>query len=107
MGASGSGKSTILKLLPRQYDPYDGAVLVDKQDLRSVSIASVRKQIGLGPQDTVLFDESMLYNLMYGDLNATEADALEVGSGFSSICSSICLGRTLGVVFGEFSSNSM
>jgi len=80
VGASGSGKSTILKLIMRQYDPLIGSVSVDGQDLRHVDIASLRQQLGLVPQDTVLFDESMLYNLQYGNLNASDGAALQVAS---------------------------
>ena len=86
VGGSGSGKSTILKLLLRWYDPCEGSVCIDGQDLRNVSLTSLRKQIGLVPQDTVLFDESMIYNLMYGNLNSSEAAALEVLSVLFVCC---------------------
>ncbi len=76
VGPSGSGKSTVLKLISRAYDPSAGKVLIDGQDVRSVSLPSLRRQLGLVPQDTILFDETMLYNLKYGDLDATDDAAL-------------------------------
>lgn len=80
VGSSGSGKSTVLKLILRSYDPVSGAVTIDGQDLRDVSLPSLREQLGLVPQDTILFDETMLYNLRYGDLRATEEEVLGVAA---------------------------
>ena len=76
VGLSGSGKSTVLKLIMRSYDPQSGRVLIDGQDIQGVSLSSLRRQIGLVPQDTILFDDTVLYNLRYGDLNASEEAAL-------------------------------
>jgi ABC-type transport system involved in Fe-S cluster assembly fused permease/ATPase subunit len=76
VGSSGSGKSTVLKLIMRAYDPQAGRVLIDGQDVSKVSLHSLRDQLGLVPQDTILFDESMLYNLRYGDLDAPESAAI-------------------------------
>ncbi|KAL1499436.1 hypothetical protein AB1Y20_011641 [Prymnesium parvum] len=78
VGTSGSGKSTILKLILRLYDPDSGTVSIDGQDIQRVSITSLRQQLGLVPQDTILFDESMLYNLRYGNMSATDDDAIRV-----------------------------
>jgi ATP-binding cassette, subfamily B, heavy metal transporter len=66
VGPSGSGKSTIGRLLFRFYDVTDGAVLIDGQDVRDVTQTSLRAQIGIVPQDTVLFNDSILYNIAYG-----------------------------------------
>ena len=66
VGHSGSGKSTLARLLFRFYDVDAGAVLVDGQDIRSVTQQSLRKAIGIVPQDTVLFNDSIAYNIAYG-----------------------------------------
>ena len=77
MGESGSGKSTCFKLLYRFYDPDDGAIKIDGHDLRDLTLESLRKQIGVVPQDTVLFNASIMYNLHYANADATEADVYE------------------------------
>jgi ABC-type transport system involved in Fe-S cluster assembly fused permease/ATPase subunit len=77
VGPSGSGKSTISRLLFRFYDPTGGAVLIDDQDLRAVDQASVRHAIGIVPQDTVLFNDTIGYNIRYGRPSATEAEMHE------------------------------
>src|SRR6185503_14528621 len=66
VGASGAGKSTISRLLFRFYDVGGGAVRIDGQDIRDVTQASVRASIGIVPQDTVLFNDSVYYNIAYG-----------------------------------------
>jgi len=71
VGASGSGKSTIGRLLFRFYDVSDGALLVDGQDVRDISQASLQKNIGVVPQDTVLFNDTIFYNISYGDPSAS------------------------------------
>ena len=73
VGASGAGKSTIGRLLYRFYDVDGGAILIDGQDLRSVSQASLRAAIGVVPQDTVLFNDSIYYNIAYGRPDASPA----------------------------------
>jgi ATP-binding cassette subfamily B protein len=72
VGPSGSGKSTIVRLLFRFYDPQSGQVLIDGQDLRDVTQASVRAAIGLVPQDVVLFNDTLAYNIAYGRPDASE-----------------------------------
>ncbi len=74
VGPSGAGKSTILKLLYRFYDPSAGRVLIDGQDLRSVTQESLRGVLGLVPQDVVLFNDTLRYNIAYGRLEASQAD---------------------------------
>ena len=71
VGPSGSGKSTIARLLYRFYDVTDGRILIDGQDLRQVKQASVRAAIGIVPQDTVLFNDTIFYNIAYGRPGAT------------------------------------
>ncbi|XP_064072654.1 ATP-binding cassette sub-family B member 6 [Vanessa tameamea] len=76
VGPSGAGKSTVMRLLFRFYDVNEGAVLVDGQDVRTVTQASLRAAVGVVPQDTVLFNNSVRYNIQYGKLTATPADII-------------------------------
>ena len=71
VGPSGSGKSTISRLLFRFYDPQKGKILIDGQDISLVSQDSLRAAIGMVPQDTVMFNASIGYNIGYGRANAT------------------------------------
>lgn len=72
VGPSGAGKSTVLKLLYRFYDPSSGAVRIDGQDLRDVTQESLRAALGLVPQDVVLFNDTIRYNIAYGKPDATQ-----------------------------------
>ncbi len=72
VGFSGGGKSTLVRLLFRFYDVTKGRVLIDGQDISQVTQDSLRKAIGIVPQDTVLFNETIFYNIQYGNLNASE-----------------------------------
>ncbi|MGH1465826.1 MAG: ABCB family ABC transporter ATP-binding protein/permease [Cognatishimia sp.] len=74
VGASGSGKSTIGRLLFRFYDVHSGALRIDGQDVRDVTQQSLHDAIGVVPQDTVLFNDTIRYNIAYGRDGATEAD---------------------------------
>jgi ATP-binding cassette subfamily B protein len=74
VGPSGSGKSTIGRLLFRFYDVTDGALRIDGQDVRDVQQESLHAQIGVVPQDTVLFNDSIFYNIAYGRPEATRAE---------------------------------
>ena len=74
VGPNGCGKSTLLGLLPRFYDPDHGAVLVDGVNLRTASLRSLRKQIGLVTQDTVLFNDTIFANIAYGKPGATREE---------------------------------
>lgn len=76
-GPSGAGKSTVLKLLFRFYDPSAGRVLVDGQDARAVTQASLRDALGLVPQDVVLFNDTLRYNIGYGRPEAGDDDILQ------------------------------
>ncbi|WP_323006969.1 ABC transporter ATP-binding protein/permease [Pseudorhodobacter sp.] len=76
VGPSGSGKSTVGRLLFRFYDVLGGAVRIDGQDLRDVSQDSLHAQIGVVPQDTVLFNDTVRYNIAYGRPEATEAEVI-------------------------------
>ncbi|MGH6949568.1 MAG: ABCB family ABC transporter ATP-binding protein/permease [Vitreimonas sp.] len=74
VGPSGAGKSTVLKLLFRFYDPSAGKVLIDGQQLRDVTQASLRSALGLVPQDVVLFNDTIRYNIAYGKPEATQIE---------------------------------
>lgn len=74
VGPSGAGKSTVLKLLFRFYDPLSGRVLIDGQDLREVTQDSLRSALGLVPQDVVLFNDTIRYNIAYGRPEATQRE---------------------------------
>jgi subfamily B ATP-binding cassette protein MsbA len=77
VGASGAGKSTILSLILRLYDPTSGAVKIDGRDLRSITQKSLREQIGLVSQETFLFHDTILSNIQFGQLGATPEEVRE------------------------------
>lgn len=74
VGASGSGKSTIINLILRFYDVSSGSISIDDQDIRSVTLASLRNQLALVSQEIVLFDDSVRANIAYGRLDATDEE---------------------------------
>lgn len=74
VGPSGAGKSTISRLLFRFYDIQEGSITIDGQDLRDITQQSLRAAIGMVPQDTVLFNDSIAYNIRYGRVDANEDD---------------------------------
>ena len=74
VGPSGAGKSTLARLLYRFYEPQSGSVRVAGQDIRAVTQASVRRAIGIVPQDTVLFNDTIAYNIRYGRPGATDEE---------------------------------
>jgi ABC-type multidrug transport system fused ATPase/permease subunit len=77
VGHSGCGKSTLIRLLYRLYECTSGSVTIDGQDVKSVRMDSLRKHIGVVPQDTVLFNDTIGYNLHYGNLSAPWTKVLE------------------------------
>nr|XP_008194673.1 PREDICTED: ATP-binding cassette sub-family B member 6, mitochondrial isoform X2 [Tribolium castaneum] len=81
VGPSGSGKSTIIRLLFRFYDVETGSVIIDGQNIKTVTQESLRRAIGVVPQDTVLFNNTIRYNIKYGRLTATDADVIEAARG--------------------------
>ena len=78
VGPTGAGKSTISKIFFRFYDPASGSILIDNQDIRKVTQKSLRKQIAVVPQDTVLFNETLFYNISYGNPNSSKEEIVQV-----------------------------
>ena len=78
VGHSGAGKSTILNLIPRFYDPNSGDILIDDQSIYHSTISSLRKNISLVTQDTTLFDDTIKNNIAYANLNASDEEIKEV-----------------------------
>lgn len=74
VGHTGCGKTTLVNLIPRFYDPVIGAVLIDDYDIRDVTVASLRAQIGIVLQESTLFDETIRNNIRYGKLDATDRE---------------------------------
>lgn len=83
VGPSGAGKSTIGRLMFRFYDPWTGRILIDGQDIASITQASLRAAIGIVPQDSVLFNDTIGYNVAYGREGATLADVEAAARGAS------------------------
>jgi ATP-binding cassette, subfamily B, bacterial MsbA len=77
VGANGCGKSTLLGLLPRFYDSNHGSILIDGLELRKVNLRSLRRQIGIVTQDTILFDDTIYNNILYGNRRATRTQVEE------------------------------
>jgi len=77
IGSTGSGKSTIVNLIPRFYDVTGGALCIDGIDVRAVTQASLRAQIGIVPQETLLFGGTIRENILYGRLEASQAEVIE------------------------------
>ena len=74
VGPSGAGKSTVASLLPRFYDVNDGSISIDGTDIRGVTLNSLREQVGIVPQETILFNGSVYDNILYGRLDATKEE---------------------------------
>ncbi|MCO5190708.1 MAG: ABC transporter ATP-binding protein/permease [Anaerolineae bacterium] len=74
VGPSGAGKSTLVNLIPRFYDVGEGAISIDDVDIRDVTLHSLREQIGIVPQETILFSDTVYANILYGKLDATRSE---------------------------------
>ena len=83
VGQSGAGKSTIINLIPRFYDPQSGLVQIDNQDIKNVRLNSLRKHISLVSQDIVLFDDTIRKNISYANQNATQEE-IEIACKFAA-----------------------
>ena len=101
VGSSGAGKSTIGRLLFRFYDVTAGAFRIDGQDLRDISQQSLRKAIGVVPQDTVLFNDSIFYNIVYGRQNATRQEVIEAAKNAQLHDFIMSLPKTYDTMVGE------
>ena len=77
VGPSGAGKSTIANLIPRFYDVTDGVIKIDGLDIRDVTLNSLREQIGIVPQETLLFSTTVMENIRYGRLDATDEEVIQ------------------------------
>lgn len=77
VGTSGAGKTSLVHLLPRFYDPTSGCITIDGVDIRNVSLASLRAQIGIVSQDVILFDDTLWQNIRYGNPQASDAQVEE------------------------------
>jgi len=76
VGPSGAGKTTLLNLIPRFYEVKEGAILIDGRDIRAVTLESLRDQIAVVTQDTILFNDTVRYNVAYGNLKAGEGEII-------------------------------
>jgi subfamily B ATP-binding cassette protein MsbA len=74
VGRSGAGKTTLVNLIPRFYDVSDGMIAIDGRDIRDVTLKSLRAQVGIVTQETVLFDDTIANNIAYGSIQATPAE---------------------------------
>lgn len=77
VGPSGAGKSTLINLIPRFYDVAEGSIRIDGYDVRDVTLRSLREQVGIVPQESILFSGSVLENIRYGRLDATDEEVVE------------------------------
>jgi len=84
LGMTGSGKSSVINLIPRFYDPTEGRILVDGQDIRQVTVNSLREQIGIVLQDTTLFASTIRENIAFGRPGAAEADVVAAAKAASA-----------------------
>eukprot|EP00871_Galdieria_phlegrea_P000307 jgi/Galph1/1277/GphlegSOOS_G5969.1 len=101
VGPSGCGKSTILRLVYRFYDPMEGKIMINDEDIRNFSIDSLRKHIGVIPQDTVLFNDSIAYNIAYGKPNASMDEIVRAAKSASVHNSIMRLPQGYETVVGE------
>lgn len=74
VGPSGAGKTTVVNLIPRFYDPVKGSISIDNIDIKTVTLQSLREQIGIVPQETILFNGTIYQNILYGNLEASNED---------------------------------
>ena len=101
VGASGSGKSTLARLIFRFYDVCDGQISIDGTNITSLKQLNLREQIGIVPQDTVLFNESIYYNIAYGEPDATKKDVIEVAKASKLHTFIVSLDKGYDTIVGE------
>jgi subfamily B ATP-binding cassette protein MsbA len=101
VGRSGAGKTTLVNLLPRFYDVSAGAILIDGVDIRDVTLASLRQQIGIVTQDTVLFDDSIATNIAYGSPAASPREIEAAARAANAHDFIVALPRAYDTMIGE------
>lgn len=101
VGSSGAGKTTVLNLIPRFYDPESGAVSIDAQDTRSVTLSSLRAAIGLVTQDVLLFDDTVRANIRFGQPTATDDEIMAAAEVAGATAFINDLPNGYGTVVGE------
>ena len=101
VGASGSGKSTLARLIFRFYDVCNGQISIDGTNITSLKQLNLREQIGIVPQDTVLFNESIYYNIAYGKPDATKKDIIEVAKASKLHTFIVSLDKGYDTIVGE------
>ena len=101
VGPSGAGKSTLFNLIPRFYDPDAGSIHVDGRDIRNLTQRSLRQQIGIVPQETLLFGGTIRENILYGKLDASEEELIAAAKSANAHDFIVSLPRGYGTVVGE------
>lgn len=101
VGSSGSGKTTLVSLVPRFYMPTSGAILLDGQDIQEVGLSSLRSQIAIVSQDTMLFDDTVKGNIAYGRLEATDEDIREAAKAAHADEFIVNLPQGMDTIIGE------
>jgi subfamily B ATP-binding cassette protein MsbA len=101
VGVSGAGKTTLVNLIPRFYEVTEGAILVDGVDIREVTIASLRAQIGMVTQQTILFNDTVRNNIAYGDIRKSEKEVIDAARAANALDFIGKLPQGLDTVIGE------
>ena len=101
VGPSGAGKSTLFNLIPRFYDPDAGSIHIDGRDIRNLTQRSLRQQIGIVPQETLLFGGTIRENILYGKLDASEEELIAAAKSANAHDFIVSLPRGYGTVVGE------
>lgn len=101
VGVSGAGKTTLVNLIPRFYEVSEGAVLIDGVDIRDVQIASLRAQIGIVTQQTILFNDTVRNNIAYGDIRKSEQEIIEAAQAANAMDFIMKLPKGLDTLIGE------
>lgn len=101
VGPSGGGKSTLLNMIPRFYDSDNGTITIDNTNIKDVTVASLRESIGLVSQETILFDDTILANIAYGQLGADNKDIINAAKAAGAHDFIMSMPNTYDTVIGE------
>jgi len=101
VGVSGAGKSTLVDLIPRFYEVYYGAILIDGTDIRDVTIDSLRAQIGIVTQQTILFNDTVRNNIAYGDINKSDEEIITAAKAANAYDFIMKLDQGFDTIIGE------